>query len=170
MLPTLKEFGIMPPVFIRKIDSRGRWNPEDCRTVEDRAKRVADSLFREEVYSLWLVTSDLDFYGIVASLSARRTPKHQDIDFIWITEEELKEVGIVPKPESEGACLNVQSLHFNAQITSDEATKLCYNIMLKKRDAQRCKKKATTLILEYKEQMGCKAIRNDSLQCRCELK
>lgn len=170
MLPTLEKFGITPPVYIRKIDSRGRWDPEECKSVEERTKRVVDSLFRQEVYSIWLVTSDSDFYGVVASLSARRTPNQQDIDFIWITEEELQEVGIVAQAEPEGDCLAVKELHFNAVINSNQATKLCYNLITKNREAKRCRKKDTSLILEDKEAMGCKAIKGDVVRCRCELK
>lgn len=169
MLPTLKEFGITSPVYIRKIDSRGRWNPEECKSVEERAEKVANSLFKEEVYSIWLVTSDSDFYGAVASLSAKRTPKQQDVDFIWITEEELQEVGIVAQPKPEGDCLAVNNLHFNAEINSIQARKLCYNLITKNREPKRCTKKATSLILQEKEAMGCKAIKSNIVRCKCEV-
>lgn len=168
MLPNLEEFGINPPVYIRKIDSRSRWNPEGCSNDEERAKRIADSLFKEEVYSLWKVNSNDEFYGVIASLSSRRNPKHQDIDFIWIMEEELQEVGIKPEAIPEGDCLFVQNLHFNAQINNTKAEQLCLNLLRKGRQAQRCKRNTTKKILEYQANRQCKAANSNFLQCRCE--
>lgn len=168
MLPTLEEFGINPPVYIRKIDSRTRWNPEGCSNDEERAKLISDSLFKEEVYSLWMVNSPAEFYGVITSLSSRRNPKHQDIDFIWIMEEELQEVGIKPEPIPEGDCLFVQNLHFNAQIDNTKAYQLCLNLLRKGRQAQRCKRKTTKMILEYQANQQCKAANSTFLKCKCE--
>lgn len=99
MLPTLSEFGIEAPVFIRKIDSRARWNPEECSTIEERARVVAEKLFRDpdNLYSIWRVRTDQELYSVIASLSEYRSPKNQNIDFIWMTEKELQEVGINPE-------------------------------------------------------------------------
>lgn len=170
MPPTLKGLGINPPVFIRKIDSRGHWDPEECSNDEERATRVANRIFKEEVCSLWLVRSDSDFYGIVASLSARRSPKQQDINFIWVTEQELKELDISLKLVSEGACLDVENLHYNADISSNQAIKLCRKLITENRNPMRCKKKDTTSILAEKEQMGCRAMKSTTKKCSCELK
>jgi hypothetical protein len=62
MLPTLADFNITPPVYLRKINSRGRWNPENSG-IEDRIQKVADSNFNNpsNIYSLWLVNSDDEF-------------------------------------------------------------------------------------------------------------
>lgn len=168
MLPSIEEFGIQPPVYIRKINSRTHWDPEGCKTIEERAKRVSDRLFRDSIYSIWLVRSNKEFYGLIASLSAKRNPRHQDIDFIWITEHELKEVDITLEPIEEGDCLYVQKLHYNTRINDAQAERLCYNMLLKDRKAQRCKKKNTISILEYQENLGCKAITNNLNQCVCE--
>ncbi|MCL1470775.1 hypothetical protein [Argonema antarcticum] len=168
MLPTLAEFGAQFPVFIRKIDSRARWNPEGCNSIEERANRVAERLFTKDVYSIWRVTSDLEFYGVIASLSATRNPRNQDIDFIWITEEELQEVGITIEKKIEGDCLYVQKLHFNTRIDNDTAKRLCYNLLTKGREANRCKKNQTIQILEYQEKRGCKAVKSNLIQCECE--
>lgn len=168
MLPTLAEFGAQFPVFIRKIDSRVRWNPEGCNSIEERANLVAERLFTKEVYSIWRVTSDLEFYGVIASLSAGRNPRNQDIDFIWITEEELQEVGMIIEQKPEGDCLYVQKLHFNTRIDNHTAKRLCYNLLTKGREAKRCKKNQTTQILEYQDKLGCKAIKSNSMKCGCE--
>ena len=171
MPPTLSEFSIEAPVFIRKIDSRARWNPEGCNTVKERAKVVAENLFREpgDLYSIWLVSTDQELYSVVASLSEYRSSKNKNIDFIWMTEEELQEVGISPKNQPEGGCLHARNLHFNVQIEPRMAEKLCEHLICKGRDANRCEKKAhTTLILAHQEQLGCKATDSDLADCKCE--
>lgn len=169
MLPTLEDFGISAPVYIRKIDNINRWNPEGCSNIEERAKRVADSLFREDVYSLWKVASDEEFYGVIASLSARRNPKDQNIDFIWILEQDLQEVHIVTELKVEGDCLDVQELHYNARIDTMAAQKLCYNLIIKGREAKRCKRAQTKLILEYQGEKGCKATSSNFSKCSCQV-
>jgi hypothetical protein len=171
MLPTLSEFGIDSPAFIRKIDSCGHWNPEGCCNLAERAKAVVEKIFKksEGIYSLWLVREDKEFYGVVASLSANRSPKNQDIHFIWMTATELEEVGIKSEKVVEGDCLHVQELHFNVRIDKASAEKLCLNLFGKGRKAKTCKKKRhTILILDYQKQIGCKATETDRVTCECE--
>lgn len=168
MLPTIEEFGIQYPVYIRKIDARTHWAPEDCNSPEERAKRVADKLFKDSIYSIWRVTSDSEFYGLIASLSAGRDSKEKNIDFIWITEDELKEVGITPEQKLEGKCLYVQKLHYNAKIDNTKAEILCYKMLRKDREAQRCQKKITISILQHQEELGCKATNSNLPKCACE--
>lgn len=171
MLPTLSEFGIEAPAFIRKIDSRIQWNPEGYNTVEERARVIGEKLFREpgNLYSIWLVSTEQELYSVVASLSEYRSPKNQNIDFIWMTEEELRLVGISPENQPEGGCLHAQNLHFNVQIDPRMAENLCDYLIRKGRDANRCGKKAhTTLILAHQKQLGCKATDSDSEHCECE--
>lgn len=169
MLPKLEDFDVKPPAYIRKIDSRGRWNPEDCKDENERVQKVVERVFRAEIYSIWLVKSEPDFYGVIASLSAGRNPKNQDIDFICITSDELDEVGIKLDAVEEGKCLDVQKLHFNARIDQDTALKLCEKLIVREeRKAQRCKKAKTKLILEYQESRGCKATDSQREKCECE--
>jgi len=169
MLPKLEEFDVQPPAYIRKIDSRTHWNPENCENENERVQKVVERVFRDEIYSIWLVNSALDFYGVIASLSARRNPKNQAIDFICITRDELDEVGIKLDAVEEGKCLDVQNLHFNARIDKDRALKLCGNLILREdRKAQRCQKTKTQLILEHQESRGCKATDTHLEKCQCE--
>ncbi|MBD2492430.1 hypothetical protein [Aulosira sp. FACHB-615] len=170
MLPTLSEFGIEPPVYIRKIDSRASWHPQEGdANLAERARLAATKLFKEpdNIYSLWLVNTEQEFYSVVASLSANRSPKNQNLDFIAIKETELREVGINFQPVSEGGCLYVQSLHFNAQIDKETAEKLCYSLMSQGREAQRCKKVQTTEILEHQQKFGCRATDSPATSCEC---
>ncbi|MEA5618761.1 hypothetical protein VB711_13065, partial [Cronbergia sp. UHCC 0137] len=110
MLPTLDSFGLKSPVYIRKIDKARHWNPEDCASQEERAERAAKDIFSNGINSLYLVKSNDDFYAMVAAISARRNPKQQDIHFIWMTDEELKEVGIEVEAVVEGDCLQAKYL------------------------------------------------------------
>lgn len=170
-LPTLSEFGIDSPVFIRKIDSRGHWNPEGCKTLAERARAITKKLFKssERQYSIWLVRQDQEFYGVIASLSAGRSPRNQDIDFIWMTESELAEVGITLESVTEGDCLQVRELHFNAQIDQASAENLCLSLLNKEREAQRCKKKPHIIpILEHQKKIGCRATEAGQSTCECE--
>jgi len=168
MLPTCQDLGINYPVYIRKMNSKSHWNPEGCSSEAERAEIVAAKVFKDGVNSLWLITSDSDFYGIIAALSEKRPSKYQDIDFFVITEEELYEVNIILNPSSEGSCLAVQSKHFNINIDPVEAKKLCHNLIAKDREPTRCKKRHTTLIIEHQKELGCKAVNYDSQQCACE--
>ena len=169
MLPTLEQFSITTPVFIRKIDKVNHWDLEGCNnSLEDRAKRVSEKIFKNTVSSLWKVALDEEFYGIIASLSANRLCKDQVIDFIWITQEDLKEVNIEIQPKPEGKCLYVKDLHFNIQMDSFLAQKLCHVLLEKDRKAVRCKKANIQYILNYQESKNCKASVETLLNCVCQ--
>ncbi|MEB3214113.1 MAG: hypothetical protein VKL39_22385, partial [Leptolyngbyaceae bacterium] len=172
MLPTLNDFGIYKPGYIRKVDKRGHWKPEDSYDLESRAKIAAERIFKlnsKNLYSLWYVETAEQFYGMVAVLSAGRTPKNQDIDFLWIDAEELSSASIEPEPVPEGQCLFVQSMHFNAYIDPAAAEQLCLIMMQADREAQRCKKRQhTKLILEYQAEKGCKDTETSQENCDCE--
>lgn len=168
MLPTLESFGISPPVYIRKIRSKSSWNPDESDPKEALIK-IAEASF-DEVSSIWLVNSEQNFYSVIASLSSRRNPRDQNIDFIWLTENELDSVGIPKYQTMEGECLFSQNLHYNIEVTKDLAIQLCNILKQKNRQSLRCKKKQhTQVILAYQEKIGCKAISNNQELCECEL-
>ncbi len=172
ILPGLANFNIHKPGYIRKLNNRNHWNPEDSETVEERAKAVVQRLFAnpEHIYSLWFVETAEQFYGVVAALSAGRTPKNQNLDFLWIDAEELASASAELTQISEGQCLFVRDLHFNAHIDPQSAEKLCLIMIQAGRDAQRCKRSPhTTPILEYQARKGCKATETDRGNCDCEV-
>lgn len=168
MLPTLQEFGIDRPVFLRKINSRAHWNPEGVTDNHDRARQVAERLFQSPrgIYSLWRIATEQEFYSVIGALSATRSPQNQDIDFIWMYELEASD--IVMEPVEEGECLHAQPLHFNARIDQASTINLCYRLINAGRVAYRCKRKATASILENQKSWGCKAYVKQSDSCRCE--
>jgi hypothetical protein len=171
MLPTLSDFGISSPVYLRKINSRTHWHPQDCNTLAERAKAVSKKLFDnpKHIYSLWRVSTDREFYSVVASLSANRSPKNQDLDFIWITESELQKLDIEVRLSLEGDCFYVQNLHFNIVLDPSNAETLCFDLISQGREAQRCKRKPqTTPILTHLAQLGCKATETEQASCKCE--
>ena len=157
-------------VFIRKLNKRTHWYPQEGDSdLSLRAKLAAEKVFPDEPkHSLWYVSTEQDFYGVVASLTATATPKNRDIDFIWIEESELQEVGVAFEKIPNGDCLQVKSLHIDAEINRNIAQNLCYNLMIKKRESYRCKKKETTFILEYQRQIGCKSTNADVEFCECQ--
>ncbi|WP_013321947.1 hypothetical protein [Gloeothece verrucosa] len=167
MLPTLADFGIKSPVYVRKIDKKSHWNPQSSN-LEERVNQVADKVFKEDLCSLWYIDSDEAFYGVIAAISSGRNPRNQDIDFVWITDEELKLLNILKEQTKEGYCLFVQHLHYNILIDRETARRLCYSLIQKEREAQRCKKKSTQAILEYQNNKGCKALINNTNKCNCE--
>lgn len=171
MLPSLTELGFESPSYLRKINNRTHWHPQEGdNNLTIRAQLAAEKLFNEQnsLYSLWYISNKDQFYCVVASLTANANPRDRNIDFILIGESELNDVNISLSNSPEGDCLNVQHLHFNALINLIAAQNLCYNLMDKGREAQRCKKQQTKLILEYKHQLGCKAVNKSSLVCQCE--
>jgi hypothetical protein len=178
MLPSLSDFGIDVPAYIREIRSLTRWNPEGCNTIEERARVieerarvVAQSLFNEvdNLYSIWLVSTEQELYNVIAYRTDNRNPRERDIDFIWIAEDELQELGIIPENQPEGNCLNAQHLHFNVTIERPVAENLCKYLMYKGREAKRFRKKAhTTPILEHQRKLGCKAAGSNLGHCACE--
>lgn len=170
MLPGLANFNIHKPGYIRKLNNQNHWYPEGSATVEERVKAVVQKVFAnpEHIYSLWFVETAEQFYGVVAALSAGRTPKNQNLDFLWINAEELASASIELTPISEGQCLFVRDLHFNAYIDSASAEKLCLIMMQAGREAQRCKKNQhTTPILEYQTGKGCRATETSREHCDC---
>jgi hypothetical protein len=168
MLPTLEDFGVQTPAYIRKIDKSRHWNQEGCNSQQERAQKAALDIFEDGINSLYLVKSDQDFYATIVAINAPRTPKYQIFDFIWITEEELKEIGINFELVIEGDCLHSQKLHFHAFIDTNTACQLCENIMSKNRKNKRCTKAQTTEILDNLQSLGCKALLLNSPNCECQ--
>lgn len=79
MLPSLSDFGIIAPAYIREIRSRTRWNPEGCNTIKERARVVAESLFNQvnHLYSIWLVSTEQELYSVIACRTDNRNPREQ---------------------------------------------------------------------------------------------
>lgn len=171
MPPSLPDLGIQPGSYIRKLDNRNHWNGYSDDTDLTTASRLAaEKVFQEkgEKYSLWHVSTEQEFYGVVASLTANATPRDRNIDFISIAETELKEAGVKVENISEGACLRVKHLHVDARINPTVAQNLCYTLMSNQRKAQRCPKTSTISILEYQQQIGCRATNTSLPTCTCE--
>jgi len=171
MLLHLKDLSFEFPSFLRKINSKNHWYPEEGdRDLKIRAQKVAEKIFNEQkgIYSLWYISTEEEFFGVVASLRTNANPKDSDIDFIWITESELKEVGIIFKKIPEGDCFRVKDLHFDVEINPNSAYELCYKLMSNQRKAQRCRQKQIKSILEHQRQIGCKAADISSQSCQCE--
>lgn len=168
MLPTLEEFEITAPVFIRKLNKRADWEPEVPNV--DRPRRAAELVFRESdrIFSLFLITNAEELHSTIVSLNADRSPQNQNTDFIWMTREELAKAGIDPELYPERDCLAARKLHFNANITPEAAIMLCQTLILADRNVYRCRKQSTTAILNQRQEWGCKALINNSLQCQCE--
>lgn len=170
--PSLAELGIEPGSFIRKLNNQNHWNTfSDAEDLAAAAQAMAAKVFGErgEVYSLWRINTDQDLYGVVAAITVNATPRDRNIDFIWVTDSELKEANIEFDNVPEGRCLRVKELHFDAVITQKNARQLCYDLLSKKRSAQRCKKAKTIQILTYQRELGCKAVDEDSQSCNCEV-
>jgi hypothetical protein len=169
--PSLIELGIKPGSFIRKLDKQTHWNAfTDYEDLSVAALEVATRVFCEkgEIYSLWQVDTEQEFYGVVASLTANANPKDRNIDFIWMSGSELESAGISLENVPEGDCIRVKDLHFDVVITQQSAKHLCYDLLSQQRIAYRCKKAQTKLILQYQQNLGCKAADENSELCNCE--
>ncbi|MCA6504496.1 MAG: hypothetical protein IM554_02865 [Pseudanabaena sp. M079S1SP2A07QC] len=170
MLPNLTEFGIESSVFIRKLDNRNHWNDCNGEDTQKDSALVAQKIFdyQSNKYSLWYVTNDEEFYGVIASLTTNATPQDRNIDFIWIYQSELEEVGIKFDNIPESKCHHVKDLHYDAEINQATAQKLCHILINKQRKAHRCLKVKTKCVLKYQYNKGCKASDINSLICKCE--
>lgn len=171
MLPTLSDFGIEAPAYIRKLDKLTDWNPEGYTLIEEKVEAIAGKVFRSpsHIYSTWQVSTQQELYGIVSALTEFRNPKKQDLDFIWFTGKELEENGLIPQNVPEGSCLHVCNLHFNIQIEPSAAKQLCEYLIGKARKAKRLgRNKHTGPILEHQEQLGCRAVSSQLATCDCE--
>jgi hypothetical protein len=169
--PSLEDLGIEPGSFIRKLDKQTHWNAfTDQEDLLVAAQEAAARVFPEkgEIYSLWKVSTEQEFYGIVASLTAYANPKDRNIDFIWVSKSELEAAEIKFENIPEGDCIRVKDLHFDAVITPNNARQLCYELLSKQRVAYRCKKAQTKSILQFQRNLGCKAASESSESCDCE--
>lgn len=173
MLPSLTDLGIDKPGYIRKVDSKGHWNPEGCNDLETRAKVASERVFKansENLHSLWYIETAEQFYGVIADLSAGRTTKNKHIDFVWIDAQELNAASIDLIEVPGKNCLFVSNLHVDACIDPPSAEKLCFIMMQAGRETQRCKRKEhTKRILEYQTERGCKATETSKENCDCEV-
>jgi hypothetical protein len=168
-LPTLSGFGIQPPAYIHKIDRGTYWEYEEG--ISEGVEHALRNIFNnpDYLYSLWLVNSDLDFSCVAASLNAYRNSPNEQINFIWLTNEDLDKVGLTVTPSDEGKCLYAQKLHFNVFIEPDKAKELCYLLMENKRKTVRCTKGQMKLVVEFNSQRGCRAYENYPALCSCEM-
>jgi hypothetical protein len=168
ILPTLQDFGIASPVFLRKLNKRSDWDP-DVIPVQ-RPQRVAELAFRESsrIFSLYHVTNEQTFYSAIVGLNAPRSPQNNDTDFIWMTSDELYAAGIQLELVVEGKCLQSRILHYDACISVEAAVKLCQNLIVGGRQAHRCSRKKTQAILEQRRSIGCHALLTDSQYCACQ--
>jgi hypothetical protein len=169
ILPTLEDFGICAPVFIRKLDKRADWHPE----VDDaaRAQAIAQRIFANSdrgIFSLFRIASAEAFYSAITGLNALRTPQNNNTDFIWIRPEELADAGIPIAAAIEGNCRQSSVLHYDACVSAEAAVKLCQNLLVVGRQVHRCPKKTTQTILDQRRGIGCYALVTDSPHCQCE--
>jgi hypothetical protein len=168
MLPTLLDLGIeTSPVYIRKIDKSSFWNSED--DLELRVSNAVKIMFKnpEHIYSFWRVETNWDFYRTAASLNAGRTSPTEDIHFIWMRDQELTNLGLTLTKSEEGRCLSARKLHYNVDITTAQAEKLCRDLMRSERLACRCRKKQMKAIVEHLTQEGCKVYDQSDALCNC---
>ncbi len=87
----------------------------------------------------------------------RGRERPENFDFICIEEKDLIETEISFKRITEGRCIYVKNLHFNAQIDKKKAEQLCTILINNNIVAQRCKKKLTKQILTYQKELKCLA-------------
>jgi hypothetical protein len=165
MIPTLAELGVLTPAYIRKINKKAHWDPEGCNGINERVQLVVEKVFKQDEYSVWKVATDSEFYGVIASLTANKHPKNCDIDFIWIAESDFNTIGIQLRQLQEGKCECVEHLHFNIKSEKSLAEDLCRSLFEQDRQAIRCRKKQTELILDYQKSLGCRATDSKHEMC-----
>ena len=171
-LPTLSGFGIQPPVYIHKIARGSNWVIEE--NVSDSIRHAVETIFKDSdyMYSFWLVGSDLDLYCVAASLNADRDAPNEQINFIWLTHNDLEVLGLTATQSQEGKCIYAQKLHYNILVEPNKAQELCSLLMKNKRESVRCTKGAMKLIVTHNLGRGCKAYEYDNppQECLCEMK
>jgi hypothetical protein len=168
ILPTLQNFDIASPVFVRKLNKRSDWEPDVM--AAQRSQRIAELAFREShrIFSLYYIANEQAFYSTIVALNALRSPQNNDTDFIWMTADELEAADIQPKLVEEGKCLQSSILHYDACIPVEAAVRLCQNLIVEGRKAYRCNRKTTQVILEERRGIGCHALVANSQHCACQ--
>lgn len=164
LLNKIKELEIGLPCYIRKINKLTKWNGLGGN-IDQRAKQAVERNFyeNENIYSLWHLEEIEQFLGIIAIMRGRQRP--DTFDFICIKENDLIQAGIIFKPVTEGQCIYVRDLHFNATIDKIKAEKLCKILIERKVEARRCKKELTKQILDYQEKLGCYSTKSIIQNC-----
>lgn len=165
----LKEkYSIDLPVYIHKIDRNSYWVCEDG--IEQGVENALNNIFNSHdfIYSLWLINSEQDLHCVAATLNANRASPKEEIPFIWMTQGDLDQVGVVPIQLDEGKCLYAQKLHFNVTLEPNQAKELCYLLMNKIKKASKCTKSEMKLVVEAQKTRGCKAYENHPEVCDCE--
>ena len=157
LLKEIEKLKINLPCYIRKINGLTKWNGLEG-DINQRIQQAVEKNFyeQENIYSLWHLETIEQFLGVVAIMRGRERP--ENFDFICIKEEDLIEAKISFTRITEGRCIYVKNLHFDAEIDKGKAEKLCTILMNKNIVAQRCKKKLTKQILAYQKELGCLAI------------
>lgn len=156
LLKEIEELKINLPCYIRKINGLTKWNGLEG-DINQRVQQAVTKNFYEQgnIYSLWYLEKIEQFLGIVAIMRGRERP--ENFDFICLKKEDLIEAEISLTRITEGKCIYVKNLHFDAEIDKKKAEKLCRILMNKNIVAQRCKKKLTQQILAYQKELGCLA-------------
>ncbi len=162
------KYDIKLPVYIHKIDRSSYWVCEDG--IEQGVENALNNIFNSHdyIYSIWLVTSEQDLCCVAATLNANRGSPTEEIPFIWMTQEDLEHIGLIPVHVDEGQCIYAQKLHFNVSIEPNKAKELCYLLMSKVKKSAKCTKKQMKLVVDIQQNRGCKAYKNRLEVCNCE--
>lgn len=105
---------------------------------------------------------------VAATLNANRNSPAEQIPFIWITREDLEQIGLIPVQVDEGECIYARKLHFNVTIEPNQAKELCYLLMGNSRNSAKCTKGEMKSVVEVQTNGGCKAYQNHPEVCKCE--
>ena len=157
------------PVFLRKIDKRSHWGHE-TDSAESRIATASADVFKSggQLFSLFRVADDEQFYRIVVGLNARRASLAQQIDFVAFTESEIVSAQIeLLETEGETECVAANRLHVDASpMTSHSISQLCQEAFAVNRQVLRITKSEASEIVARMEVDGCKAVVRDAF-CEC---
>ena len=159
------QFGISEPVLARKISNKNLWS-RYLPYVKGTAIDIASDIFTaQKDNSLYLLEDDDDVRGFVASLNGPRTPQNQRLDFICMTEADLRSAQIKYQQTCGTQCLAVKDKHFDAEIDEQQAIKLCEILLSRKEQAYRLTKSDVKEILAIQREKGCISVVKDSSVC-----
>lgn len=137
LLTEIKKLEIDLPCYIRKINGLAKWNGLQG-DINQRIQQAVSKNFdyQGNIYSLWYLEEIEQFLGVVAIMRGHEKP--DTFDFICIKHEDLMKAEISLKHISNGDCIYVKNLHFDAEIDQKKAENLCTILIYKNILAQRC--------------------------------
>ena len=157
--PALSDTGLEGPLFLRKLRKKRDWGSAED-DPEERLALVREAVFLsdERPYSLFRVSDDEELRRVTMGINGGRASLREDVFYVPILPNELTDAGIAfSQTPGDTSCRMANRLHFDADASEDQLSRLCRQLIHSSREILPLKKSRLTPWVELVRSEGCLA-------------